>query len=63
MEQSIIPLITLLDALPISFSGLGTRDAAMIFLFSLMSLSAEAAVSFSLLILVFNYPIPKSLNQ
>lgn len=52
---SIMPLITLLDALPISFSGVGTRDAAMIFLFSLMSLSAEAAVSFSLLILVFNY--------
>ena len=54
---SIIPIITLLDALPISFSGIGTRDAAMIFFFGFISLTSESAVSFSLLILLFNYII------
>ena len=54
---SVIPVITLLDAMPISFSGVGTRDAALILFFGFISLSAEAAVSFSLIILVFNYLI------
>jgi uncharacterized protein (TIRG00374 family) len=55
---SIIPITTLLDALPISFSGIGTRDAAMILFFGLILLSPEIAVSFSLLILITNYLIP-----
>jgi uncharacterized protein (TIRG00374 family) len=54
---SIIPIITLLDALPISFSGVGTRDAAMIFFFGFISLAPETAVSFSLLMLLTNYLI------
>jgi uncharacterized protein (TIRG00374 family) len=53
--SSIIPVIVLLDALPISFSGVGTRDAALIFFLGFVSLSPETAVSFSLLILAFNY--------
>jgi uncharacterized protein (TIRG00374 family) len=59
---SILPVITLLDILPISFSGIGTRDAAMIFFFSFISLSAETAVFFSLLILVFNYFISATIG-
>jgi uncharacterized protein (TIRG00374 family) len=55
---SVIPVIILLDALPISFSGVGTRDAALIFFLGFVSLSPEVAVSFSLLILIFNYIIP-----
>ena len=45
--MSIVNIITLI---PISISGLGTREASMIFLFKLIGLSTEAAISFSLLI-------------
>lgn len=51
----IVPLTILLDALPISFSGLGTRDAAMIYFLSLIGLAAESAVAFSIMILIVNY--------
>ncbi len=37
--------------LPISFLGLGTREATLIFLFSFFSISKELSVSFSLLML------------
>ena len=43
--------------LPISISGIGTRDAILIFLFSKIGLSTESAVAFSIMILgmyVFN---------
>jgi len=45
--MSIVNIITLI---PISISGLGTREASMIFLFKLIGLPTEAAISFSLLI-------------
>jgi uncharacterized protein (TIRG00374 family) len=41
--------------IPISIAGLGTRDAILIFLFSSLGLGKEAAVSFSLLVLVAFY--------
>ena len=41
-----------LDALPVFVMGIGTRDAALVFFFSLVGLSAEAAVSFSLMMLL-----------
>lgn len=53
----IVPIITLLDALPISFAGIGTRDAALIFFFTPLLLAPETAISFSLLILFFNYAL------
>ena len=52
---SIMAIVALLDALPISFSGIGTRDMALIILFSIISISKEYAVSYSLLILLFSY--------
>ncbi|MCX6814191.1 MAG: lysylphosphatidylglycerol synthase transmembrane domain-containing protein [Candidatus Aenigmarchaeota archaeon] len=52
---SIMPIISLLDMLPISFSGIGTRDAAMILFFSFISIGKEYAISLSLLILLFGY--------
>jgi uncharacterized protein (TIRG00374 family) len=52
---ALVPLVTLLDALPISFSGIGTRDAAMVFIFSLLSIAAESAISLSLLIFFTSY--------
>jgi uncharacterized protein (TIRG00374 family) len=51
----VIPIISLLDLLPISISGIGTRDMALIFLFGLKSISAEQAVAFSLLYLFMSY--------
>jgi hypothetical protein len=51
----VIPIISLLDLLPISISGIGTRDVALIFLFSLQGVSAESAVAFSILYLFMSY--------
>lgn len=51
----VIPIISLLDLLPISVSGIGTRDAALIFLFGLKGISAESAVAFSMLYLFMSY--------
>jgi uncharacterized protein (TIRG00374 family) len=52
---SIVPVVALLDALPISFSGIGTRDAGLVFFFSLLSISSEPAISLSLLVLASTY--------
>jgi hypothetical protein len=52
---SVMPIVVLLDMLPVSFSGIGTRDAALIFFFSLVPLGKEYAVSFSILVFVFSY--------
>lgn len=51
----VIPVISLLDLLPISISGIGTRDVALIFLFGLRGISPELAVAFSLLYLFMSY--------
>jgi glycosyltransferase 2 family protein len=51
----VIPVLSLLDLLPISISGIGTRDVALIFLFGLKGISAEMAVAFSLLYLFMSY--------
>jgi uncharacterized protein (TIRG00374 family) len=55
---SVMPIVILLDMLPISFSGIGTRDAALIFFLSFISLSTEYAISFSLMIFLLGYVIP-----
>lgn len=50
----ILSIITFITLLPISPAGVGTREAAMIFLFGLQGISKEQAVAFSLLLfLVF----------
>jgi glycosyltransferase 2 family protein len=51
----IVPLISVLDALPISFSGMGTRDVSLILFFSLIGVSAEAAISTSIMVLFLGY--------
>jgi len=51
----VIPVLGLLDLLPISISGIGTRDVALIFLFGLKGISPEQAVAFSLLYLFMSY--------
>lgn len=52
---AIAPLINMIELIPVSFSGIGTRDVAMIFFLGLLSISKEAAVAFSLLILLVIY--------
>jgi len=42
----------LISFIPISISGLGTRDAVLIYLFSLIGLKAEVAVSYALLVFI-----------
>jgi uncharacterized membrane protein YbhN (UPF0104 family) len=52
---SVVPIVALLDMLPISFSGIGTRDAALILFLSFISIGKEYAISLSFLILIFGY--------
>jgi glycosyltransferase 2 family protein len=51
----IIPVLALVDLLPISISGIGTRDVVLIFLFGLSGVPPEQAVAFSLLYLFTSY--------
>jgi len=45
-------LSNLISFIPISISGLGTRDAILIYLFSLIGLKPELAVSYAFLIFI-----------
>lgn len=54
---AVAPIVSMVELIPISFSGIGTRDAAMIFFLSLLAISKEAAVAFSLMILASIYII------
>ena len=51
----IVPIVMLLDLLPITISGFGTREAALIFLFGLYGIAAEEAVAFSLVFVLSGY--------
>lgn len=48
---AVMPIVELLSVLPIAFSGIGTREASLVFFLSFVGISANSAVSFSLLIL------------
>ncbi len=47
------PIIAIASILPISFSGLGTREASVAFIFSLIDISLESALIFSLIIFMY----------
>jgi uncharacterized protein (TIRG00374 family) len=49
----IIPIITVAEFLPISISGLGTREAAVIYFFAVIGIARPDAVAFSLVYLLF----------
>lgn len=51
----VIPIIAVIELLPLSISGIGTRDLAVIFFFGLYNIPAEAAVAFSILYLFICY--------
>ena len=42
-------VVGFVQLIPVSVSGLGTRDAALIFLFSQIGVGKEAAVAFSIM--------------
>lgn len=50
-----VPITIILELIPITISGIGTRDGAFILFLSLASISSSAAVSFSFLVLIINY--------
>ncbi len=53
-----IPVTLSIEVLPITMLGIGTRDATMILLFSLISITKEQSVILSMMFLVFaNFPI------
>jgi uncharacterized protein (TIRG00374 family) len=51
----VIALVSLLDVLPISVAGIGTRDAALVLLLAQVGIDAETAVSFSFLYFLIGY--------
>lgn len=51
----VIPIMSLLDALPISFSGMGSRDLTFLLFFSYISVPPEEAIALSLLVFLVNY--------
>lgn len=51
---SVAPVILLVEALPISVSGLGTREAASVVMLGLLGVAGAMAISFSITVLVFN---------
>lgn len=51
----LLPAIAFVEMLPISFSGLGTREAACIVLLGIFSVSAPEAVAFSVLVFAAGY--------
>ncbi|MFH1240050.1 MAG: lysylphosphatidylglycerol synthase transmembrane domain-containing protein [Candidatus Diapherotrites archaeon] len=51
----VVPIVTLIELVPITISGLGTREAAMLFVFSFYPISAETIVAYSLLYVTVSY--------
>ena len=51
----LFPAMTLVEILPISFSGLGTREATVIFLLGFYGITAPEAVAFSMLVFMVGY--------
>ena len=49
----VVPMIYLLEALPISINGLGVREGAFIFFFTKAGLGFERALAISLMVLFF----------
>lgn len=52
LTSAIIAIITTLNLIPITISGIGTRDLTLVLLFSQIGLGKEEAISFSIMILL-----------
>jgi hypothetical protein len=57
-----LPLGALIQLIPITVSGLGTREATLIFLFSLLGIPAQDVVVFSLLLLFISTILPATVG-
>lgn len=53
----LMPIVTLVEIVPISVSGLGTREVASIFIFSFFGIPPEQAVAFSITFFLSLYPV------
>ncbi len=51
----VMPIVMIILALPISFSGIGTRDATLIFFFSYIGLTAEMTLTYTIMLLAIDY--------
>jgi uncharacterized membrane protein YbhN (UPF0104 family) len=47
-----MPMVTLVEIVPISISGIGTREAAVIFFFAAVGIGSAQAVAFSIMYLM-----------
>jgi hypothetical protein len=47
-----LPVMTLMEIIPISVSGIGTREAAVVFFFSAVGIGNAQAVAFSIMYLI-----------
>jgi len=45
----VLPIATVVAMIPITVNGLGTREATLIFIFSVFGVSAETVIAFSIL--------------
>lgn len=52
---AVVPIVMIIDRLPISVDGLGVREGAMVFFFGLLGVSAEQALVLSLVTRVVGY--------
>lgn len=59
----VIPFAILAALLPITISGLGTRDAAMVALFSLVNVPASKAISLAILFLFMGQIVPALVGE
>ena len=50
----VVPLVTIVNLIPVSVSGLGTSQAAFIFTLSLIGISSESAVALSILVIALS---------
>lgn len=58
----IMPIVTLVELLPISISGLGTRDATVIYFFSQIGVNSAHAVGFSIAYLLIGTYLTSALG-
>lgn len=52
---SISPLVVLVTLLPITISGIGTREVSFLFFFSLIGIAPEKTLAFSILAMIITY--------
>ncbi len=50
-----VTFANILSYLPISFAGIGTREATLVYLFATVGISSESALAFSVLLFSCSY--------